>query len=408
MQSALGWTVLSREALRRAESHLRDQDQQGVRDEIGFLSLHQAYADRFFPGTSVLQTRLRYVLFVPWMYQNIANQTQRPQISRAIQEQELSLAKRLKSHHGLSAGVIGARSLPKQTSQPPTMVYWNALGTWGFLRPWADGSYPIRAVVHRTLSKQRSLSQLTDDDKSPLDESVAFFVKVPKPPNEWHHSNNPLDFTIQPEEAAFIRQHLVSVQRPSMPGIPSLLAYLVDHNIDVGSLDFPWAKPILDRVDQDERAALLRAQQAASLAAIGRAIYAALVERVCAEEDKRTMPNLHRANLEGVIDDYRDQALKLEIDAVASDAPYPLPRGILEILSETQNWLKTRRDIVALRPLYERAEISRKGRRARLAKNLAGQERRYEWTSEEYPEARPLHYRWSNVQRLLNDLRNHG
>ena len=45
-------------------------DQQGVRDEIGFLTVHQRYADRFFPGTSVLHTRLRYVLFVPWLYRD--------------------------------------------------------------------------------------------------------------------------------------------------------------------------------------------------------------------------------------------------------------------------------------------------------------------------------------------------
>ncbi len=408
MQSALGWTVLSREALRRAESHLRDQDQQGVRDEIGFLSLHQAYADRFFPGTSVLQTRLRYVLFVPWIYQNIAKHPQRQQINRAIQEQELSLAKRLKSRHGLSDGVIGARSLPKQTSQPPTMVYWHALGTWGILRLWADGTYPTQAAVHRTLSKQHPLSRLKDEDESPLEESLTFFVKVPDSPEEWHNPNKPLDFTIQPEEAIFIRQHLVSVQRPGMPGTPSLFAYLVEHNIDVMNLEFPWTKLILKIVDKDEREALLRAQQTAALAAIGRAIYAALVERICGEEDKRPIPNVHRANLERVIEYHRDQALKLDIGAVALDAPYPLPPSILDTLRETQNWLRNGKDIFNLRSLYEQAEVSRKGRRARLARTLAGQERRNEWTPDEHPQAWPLHYRWSNVQRLLNDLRNHG
>lgn len=411
MQSALGWTVLSREALRRAESHLRDQEQQGVRDEIGFLSLHQAYADRFFPGTSVLQTRLRYILFVPWMYQDVAKQTQRQQVSRAIQEQELSLAKRLKSRHGLSDGVIGARSLPRQTSQPPTLVYWNALGTWGILRPWLDGTYPSRAAVHRVLSKQRPQSHLKDDDKSPLDDDLTFFVNLPKPPTEWDKPNSPLDFTIRPEEAIFIHQHLVSVPRPGTPGLPSLLACLVEHNLDITNLDFPWAKPILQMVDKDEKAALLRAQQAAALAAIGRAVYAALVEYVCDKEDNRPIPDIHRANLKKVITKYRDQALKLDVAAVASDAPNRLPPDILDILNETQSWLsdsKNQGDYRALRSLYEQAEVSRKGRRARLARTLAGRERRNEWRPDEHPEAQPLHYRWSNVQRLLNDLRTHG
>ena len=66
MEPCIGWTLLSRDVLRRAETHLRE-DVEGVRDEIGFLSLHPAYADRFFPGTSVLHTRLRYAPFLPWL-----------------------------------------------------------------------------------------------------------------------------------------------------------------------------------------------------------------------------------------------------------------------------------------------------------------------------------------------------
>ena len=62
---------LSREAVARAEQALTS-DEKGVRDEVGFLALHQGFADRFFPGTSVLHTRLRYALFVPWMMEQVA------------------------------------------------------------------------------------------------------------------------------------------------------------------------------------------------------------------------------------------------------------------------------------------------------------------------------------------------
>jgi hypothetical protein len=63
-----GWTYLSRDALLRGERQFSVAGE-GVRDEIGFLIIHQRYADCFFPGTSVLHTRLRYALFVPWIYQ---------------------------------------------------------------------------------------------------------------------------------------------------------------------------------------------------------------------------------------------------------------------------------------------------------------------------------------------------
>ena len=56
VEPSLGWSYLSREALARAKAQM-DEESTGVRDEIGFLTIHQSYADRFFPGTSVLHTR---------------------------------------------------------------------------------------------------------------------------------------------------------------------------------------------------------------------------------------------------------------------------------------------------------------------------------------------------------------
>jgi hypothetical protein len=56
--SNYGWTYLSRDALRRAEHQLSGAGD-GVRDEIGFLIIHQRYADYFFPGTSVLHMLIK-------------------------------------------------------------------------------------------------------------------------------------------------------------------------------------------------------------------------------------------------------------------------------------------------------------------------------------------------------------
>ena len=67
----VGWVLLSGEAVARAEEAL-PPDGREVRDEVGFLALHQGFADRFFVGTSVLHTRLRYALFVPWLMERVA------------------------------------------------------------------------------------------------------------------------------------------------------------------------------------------------------------------------------------------------------------------------------------------------------------------------------------------------
>lgn len=41
----------------------------GSVDEFGIGPIHGALSDALFPGTSVLHTRLRYVLFIPWLMQ---------------------------------------------------------------------------------------------------------------------------------------------------------------------------------------------------------------------------------------------------------------------------------------------------------------------------------------------------
>lgn len=50
---------------------LREED---TRDELGLGTIRDAFADLLFPGTSTIQTRARYFLFVPWLYRDIERQ----------------------------------------------------------------------------------------------------------------------------------------------------------------------------------------------------------------------------------------------------------------------------------------------------------------------------------------------
>ncbi len=109
IEPSLGWTYLSRDALARAKAQM-DEESMGVRDEIGFLTIHQGYADRFFPGTSVLHTRARYALFVPWLFQDMAGLTG-PAATRTLREHERVLAGRLRDM-GEAQVIAGLRAPP--------------------------------------------------------------------------------------------------------------------------------------------------------------------------------------------------------------------------------------------------------------------------------------------------------
>src|SRR5947207_13803114 len=125
MKPSLGWTFWSRADLRRIDKQLKAGAQE-VRDELGFLLLHQAFADRFFPGTSVLQTRLRYALFVPWQIRDLEA---RPRAARATVEERFKRAERnlVIRLRDAAHGVIGLRSERYEPAQPPSVIYWTAL-----------------------------------------------------------------------------------------------------------------------------------------------------------------------------------------------------------------------------------------------------------------------------------------
>ena len=113
--SSFGFTFLSRKALGQAEQ-LMFGGAAGVHDEVGFLIVHQRYADHFFPGTSVLHTRLRYVLLIPWLYQSL--RTKRPvpkDFGQAFSDLEHELTGRLKYVEGVGGekdGVMGGEVFP--------------------------------------------------------------------------------------------------------------------------------------------------------------------------------------------------------------------------------------------------------------------------------------------------------
>jgi hypothetical protein len=400
MQPTFGWTLLSRDALRRAETQLRD-DEVGVLDEIGFLALHQAYADRFFPGTSVLHARLRYVLFIPWIYERIAKLRSHLPIAEIIEKEELELTRRLKLSNEL--GVIGDQNYPKPTVQPPSMMYWSALNTWRIIRPVDNGTYPSRRVLHQSLRRQSSQHQVHDDDKQPLFTERSPFVAVPSPPVAWDNSHLPLTFNLEPDEREFLQKQLLGVSRPGEPGRMSLLSRLVERNVSLTAETELWSQSVLSAADTYDRAALMRAKQAAALAAIGRAVYSVLVEQL-RTQDGLAASDHHLNQLRGIVDRFRADALRLTIEDICIDAPSMLTH-ILAVLRATQLWLtKGDSDPSSLLEIYAKAESNRKGPRARLSPFLSGKEKRAEWIPNKHPKPEPLHYRWKNVRRLLIDL----
>ena len=397
----VGWVLLSREAVARAEEALSPDDR-GVRDEVGFLALHQGFADRFFPGTSVLHTRLRYVLFVPWLMELEAERG-RADLAARFAAAETALAGQLLRQDDPD-GVIGGRVWPRPASQPPSVSYWTALRTWRIVTRRPDGSAPGRAETLRRMARApRPRGRLTDDENVTLDDGFgAAFVQLPQRPDALGAADQPLNFRLDASECEFLRRYLLGVRRPGSRDL-SLLARLADAGVGYEADDL-WVSEIAAVADDADRAALVVARQASALAGIGRAVYAALVETAHAE-DGLPESAAHRARLAELVDAEGGEAAALDPAALERLLP-GLPAGLRRVLAGTRAWLASENpDPGALYDDYRTAEQDRKGDRARLPGTVGGQKRRAEWDPSEHPEAQVLHYRWPNVRRLLADLR---
>jgi len=67
MPSAFGWLDSDSEQLSRMLEMVELFKEEGTLDELGSGSIRDALANALFPGTSYQHTRLRYVLFIPWL-----------------------------------------------------------------------------------------------------------------------------------------------------------------------------------------------------------------------------------------------------------------------------------------------------------------------------------------------------
>ena len=409
--SRLGWLELTTDALRKMESELAAEGE-GVVDELGVLALHSGYAERFFPGTSVVHTRPRYLFFVAWNYLTLA----REQVSRAAfakrkLELELWLTGCLVRPPNQD-GIMGGRSYRshrRPPAQPPDLNYWNALKRYGFVNAQADRRDLARRWDPRQVAHHRELRESSEDDSFDQDWQAIF--RCPAPPSRWGRSTRRISFELSREEALFLQQALVELDPACLLAESARLAGR--RRARAGAL---WDDPMIleaahacgefDRIE--------RAQKVSALAELMRAIYGAQVEKLARMQRGAEPETEYDGILRACCEDEEDQQriAELELDAVFVDIP-AVPKRLQAAIQHVQARVREHRTVNArVRALLDetteeiccRLELGRKGaRRARLPRTERGRELRSAF-DEKTVRVYPLDYRWPQVKTMLVDL----
>ena len=241
MAATLTWLDLTASDRDRMRQVLDLFKEQGTVDEMGLGSLRDALSEDLFPGTSTIQTRLRYVLFVPWIYRQLeARRTAASNVPTQLRKAELDLIVPL-LENGRSKGVIGERARGSLARQPSS-VYWTALVRWGlFLHERPQGWYH----THFTgLLHGRGAEETADDPGVIRSRQPNWHPRLPCPPQGFPYEAS---FDLTREEAAFLQGRL----EDRCAG--TLLAWLAREGSDAPSDGCFWDDGAATRAPADLR-----------------------------------------------------------------------------------------------------------------------------------------------------------
>jgi hypothetical protein len=224
-------------------------EEKGTVDEIGIGSVRDALSDSLFPGTSVLHTRARYVLFIPWLYQFLeSRRTPSSSIAKEARRLEVGLIDTLLAGED-NQGTIGRLAKQRLKNLPSTM-YWTALYTWG-LRP----SEESQDQYHRSLDRfyRRVEEVQRDDDGQPVDEARFrnWHAGLPKAPAGFPRCS--LSFQLTRSEAEYLRGQLLTKCKGT------LVAHLVDA-CKPADVPYVWEHPERDGFPAEVQERLMHAR----------------------------------------------------------------------------------------------------------------------------------------------------
>ncbi len=227
--SSLGWLDLDGAASEQVSTLLSSLDEPGTLDVLGLGSIRDALADMLSPGTSTVQTRLRYFIFLPWIFQRLeAESVPPPKFASKLRYYEAELIACLL--RGPDQGVIG-RVAGRNLKRMPSDIYWSGLGAWGIRRrDLSIVEYSHQATALRRLRPER------DNDGNAVEPTVSMWAAIPKAPKSF--PTGEITFELEPAEAQVLTE---GIRRHHPDTLIAVLS--AEPALSLDSIDYPWLVP---------------------------------------------------------------------------------------------------------------------------------------------------------------------
>jgi hypothetical protein len=376
--------------------------EKGTLDELGIGTIRDTYAERFFPGTSTIQSRARYFLFIPWSYRQIESErVPSNRADRHARQLQWRLVQSLKAGgEGPNAGVIGIEA-GENIQRLPSTIYWQGLRRWG-IRLFEGSTERYHASLDRYYREERD-SRSSEGGELLEKAHRNWFGSLPPPPTTLFSQTT---FELTLDEAEFLSERIRRSCGDSLLAAcltPSVTRKRQAHvPCELGGLD---SVPTSLRQDIDDARRYSLLMEGAIL----------VYNRMLAELASERAVSLNHDGVErygSALDRWADEVIGIQEELSNWDRPafwdrlrYLNPRIPPGAIHFSEIWIqraitgpRTIRDNAFMRTHIHSRESRLKGSLARLS-NPRALER---WSGESG--VGRLTYRWGNAQRILRDI----
>ena len=402
MTSRFGWIDFADDDRQQMLEVVRMFHEQDTRDELGISVVRDAFSDFFFPGTSTIQTRAKYMLFIPWVYLDLEKRcVEYPDIIDRARKSEIKLINALCSSKSQD-GVIG-KDAREKLQRLPSVIYWSGLAKWGIRLFNGSQDQYHRYFSRFTGKNQQYKYSIDDNDVSRMDNWKSWHEGIPSAPEDFLEKS---DLRLSKEQALYLQERILS-NHPT-----SLLSMLASQSEIIDS-DFIWNNPIAKKLPSNLSQEVYHARNFSETIYGAVLLYNLMLSEACqnrewvkyyADRIKKWIELITNRKNEltkwlGKGEFWSSQALTV-IDVLSSRSLKPAKAFIetwWSLVFRKDNLDIVMKDDIIRRLIYNR-EVDLKRARARLENPRALET----WMGAAGDSQ--LDYRWDNTKRIIADI----
>ena len=234
----IGFIDFSKEERNKILATLKLLGTQTALDELGIGVIRDGYADILFPGISTIQTRAKYFVLIPYLFQKAAelNLQSGAQVRKWLIAAEDKLVQTLVDNSDDSEnGIIGKRALGQKRTvkMRPSGIYWNGLRTFEILRGTGVSLTAACSMIAASSKMKAELTVVTDGETFDDQEAASYNSILFSPILPENNFEKKAAILLTKKEAEFLAYKISQ----STLTKNTLLDFLIKNKLDCNSFD---------------------------------------------------------------------------------------------------------------------------------------------------------------------------